>query len=92
MIITAAEKVEIAYYLQNFLLGIESGRSLQLVETNNLDNGTTQSGFTFKASRPLSMGKYVVIVTGIDKAGNRSEGKSLYLWLLTPVQAKDSDR
>ena len=84
----AAEKVEIAYYLQNFLLGVETSRSLQFIQTNNLDRGTTQTGFTFRANQPLSFGKYAVIITGIDKAGNRSESKQLNLWLLTPVQAQ----
>lgn len=83
-------KIEVSFYKQNFFLGIETNRTLFVRETFDLNNSTNKTSLNFSVtpSQYLDYGKFIVDVTGIDKAGNRSESKSLNLWLLSDEKAK----
>lgn len=84
------DKVTLAFYKQNFFLGIETDRKLILSETNTLTNtsGVTSLSFSLTPSQDLDYGKYQVVVKGVDKAGNNSSEQTLNLQIMTDTQAK----
>lgn len=82
----ALDKTIFAFYKQNFFFGVETSRSLVSTQSINM-TGKKDTSFTFTSER-LEYGKYIVLVTAYDKAGNESETFSYNVQLLTADQAK----
>ena len=79
-----SDKVEASFYKENYFLGILTNETLALTETYS-----TTLNFAFSSSASLDYGKYKVRITGIDKAGNRSETKEYSIQLLSETRAKE---
>ncbi len=83
-------RIIFSFYKQNFLLGIETSRTLFTEETYTPTNTSSAKSidFSISASQSLDYGKYHVTIVGYDKALNKSTEVALKLWILTEDKAK----
>lgn len=83
-------KISIYFYKQNFFLGVETSQSLELESTHTLTNTNNSTSLDFNLTIPqdIAHGKYSVLVIGVDKAGNKSDPKTLSLQIMTLLQAR----
>ncbi len=84
-------KYAVDIYKQNYVLGIETGRTLISTETVTpiLDEGQLFAQLVFTPQQNIPYGKYLFILTGYDKADNTSDISSMALQLLSQEKAEE---
>jgi len=84
-------KYVVDVYRQNYVLGIETGRTLISSESITPVLGTDQLSIAldFSPQQSLPYGKYLFLLTGYDKADNTSDISTLSLQLLSQEKAEE---
>lgn len=87
----AYNQIQLTFYKENYFLGILTSRTIYKTINHNLNNinNDTTLNFSFNTDEEIDYGKYQLIITGIDKAGNKSSPETFNINVLTYEKAKE---
>lgn len=86
----AYHSIELVFEKKNYFLGLVTSTStMVMTHTFENDANNTRLDFSFLTEKDIDYGNYTLTVYGLDKAGNKSDGVSFALNVLTENKAKE---